>query len=107
MALQIRAAGLPVPEREAMVIPGRRFRADFTWRDQAVVLEVEGGIFSQRNKGGTSGHSSAAGILRDITKSNLYTLHGWRLIRAAAPHVRNGEALGWVADALGVEIGGR
>lgn len=107
MALQIRAAGLPVPEREAMVIPGRRFRADFTWRDQAVVLEVEGGIFSQRNKGGTSGHSSAAGILRDIRKGNLYTLHGWRLIRAAAPHVRNGEALGWVADALGVEIGGR
>jgi very-short-patch-repair endonuclease len=104
MALQIRAAGLPTPEREAMVIPGRRFRADFAWRDAAVVLEIEGGIFAQRNRGGTSGHSSAAGILRDIEKSNLYTIHGWRLIRAAAPHVRNGEAIAWVAAALGVEI---
>lgn len=107
MALQIRAAGLPTPEREAMVIPGRRYRSDFAWPAQRVVLEVEGGIFAQRNRGGTSGHSSAAGILRDIEKSNLYTIHGWRLIRAAAPHVRNGEALGWICDALGIDISAR
>ena len=104
MAWQIKAAGLPVPEREVCVIPGRRYRSDFCFRDARLVVEIEGGIFAQRNTGGTSGHSSAAGILRDITKSNAYTLHNWRLIRAAAPHVRNGEALGWVAEALGVEL---
>lgn len=32
----------PSPEREAKIIPGRRYRFDFAWREAKVVASVEG-----------------------------------------------------------------
>lgn len=68
--------GLPEPEREAVIIPGRKFRADFWYSRASLVIECEGGTF-----GKISGHNSGVGIERDCTKSRLYSLHGIRLYR--------------------------
>ena len=42
---QIVDAMLPLPEREKEFIKGRKFRADFLWRKERVIAEVNGGTF--------------------------------------------------------------
>ncbi len=59
-ALQIRALKLPEPEREVCLIPGRKFRCDFVWREQKVVFEGNGCSWVK------AGHSSLAGIEREF-----------------------------------------
>jgi len=93
----IRAHRLPEPEREYAFVPGRKFRADFAYPDAGLLIEVEGGT---RGRGG---HSTHDGISRDIEKSNLATLGGWRLLRCSSEQVTNGQCVLWIAAALGIE----
>lgn len=73
-----KAAGLPAPTPEYLfAAPERRYRADFAWPDQRVMLEVEGGIW---RKGGGA-HSHPTNILRDMERTNEATVRGWRLLR--------------------------
>ena len=65
---------LPTPERECHLIPERRFRWDFCWREQKVAVELQGGIFS----GGR--HTRGAGYILDMEKNNLAVLSGWRVL---------------------------
>jgi len=94
LVFQIRAAKLPPPEREAVLIPGRRFRADLCWRDQKLVCEVDGGCFVAGR------HSRGMGVTSDCEKHNLLTLAGWRVLRVTNVHVRDGSALRWLEEAL-------
>jgi hypothetical protein len=105
MALQLRAAKLDF----GMVRQWRPFADvgylyDFAWpwpvMDQdtperpTVVLEVEGGIWT----GGA--HARGSGITRDILKGNRAALAGMLYLRATAAHVKSGQALAWVEQAL-------
>lgn len=76
-------AGLPEPERELKLIPGRKFRCDFVWRlgGSGVVVEVDGGQYAAM--GGR--HNSDA----DREKINLLTLHGWRVLRYSGSMIEN------------------
>ena len=93
-AFQATAAGLPTFEREVMAIPGRKFRFDFCWREARLLVEINGGTFTQ------GGHSTGLGIRRDYEKSNLAVLAGWRVLVFDAKAVRSGEALEVVRKAL-------
>lgn len=42
-AFQVKAAGLPEPEREYRAIKGRKFRFDFAWVERKLLVEVNGG----------------------------------------------------------------
>ena len=42
LAFQMRAAGLPEPEREYRFHEKRRYRADFAWPDHRLLVEGEG-----------------------------------------------------------------
>jgi very-short-patch-repair endonuclease len=98
LLLQIRAVGLPAPEREVTgLIPGRRFRVDFCWRQNVhrLVVELDGGVWM-----GKSRHTSGAGFTRDAEKTNLLTLAGWRVLRVTGEQVRSGQALGWIEQGL-------
>jgi very-short-patch-repair endonuclease len=77
----IESLGYPEPVRQARLVPGRKFQADFSWARRRLVLEVEGGIY----KGGR--HVSPQGFLGDIEKYNLFTALGWRVFRVAAHRV--------------------
>lgn len=92
----IRAAKLPTPETQAQVIPGRRHRFDFAWRDQRLLLEVQGGVWT----GGKHGRGS--GIIKDQEKLNLAAINGWRVLQVSANHIRDGKALLWIQQALGL-----
>ena len=86
-ASQVRALGLPEPEREVCVIPGRRFRWDFCFREAKLLVEINGGTFTR------GGHSTGLGIRRDYEKCNLAQLAGWRVLSFDGEAVKSGEAV--------------
>ena len=93
----MRLLGLPEPEREYRFDAVRKFRLDFAWPALKLGVEVEGGIY----RGG--GHTHVKDLKRDMEKSNLLTLAGWRLLRFHGDQVRSGEAIALIARALGAE----
>jgi very-short-patch-repair endonuclease len=60
----------------------RKWRADFCWPDQQIVLEVQGGAFS----GGR--HTRGAGYQVDLQKSALLIAGGWQFYGFTAGMVR-------------------
>jgi very-short-patch-repair endonuclease len=94
LAWQMRMAGVLTPEREVALIPKRRFRADFCWRVQRLVCEVDGGTFVSGR------HSRGMGQASDCEKRNLLVLAGWRVLSVTTLHVRDGSALAWIEQAL-------
>ena len=93
--LQVRVLGLPIPEREFRFFPKRRWRADFAWPDQKLLVEIEGGVFS------VGRHNRPMGFIKDCEKYNYAVLLGYRLLRFAPPHVTSGDAINCVCLALG------
>src|SRR4051812_26009325 len=94
LAYQIRVAKLPVPAREFVFAPPRRWRFDFAWLDRALAVEVEGGIFMAGR------HSRGAGFRADAEKYNTATLMGWRVLKFTDREIKTGEALTWIQRAL-------
>jgi len=94
LALQIRALGLPEPVREYRAIPGRKFRYDFCWEKERLLVEVNGGTYTK------GAHSTGQGIARDYEKANLATLDGWRVLMFDGKAVKNGEAVETIRKAL-------
>ena len=95
LAFQIRAAELPEPEREYRFYPERRFRADFAFVKQRLLIEINGGLYMPR-----SGHRTAKGVLRDMTKANLAALGGWLYLQFSADQVQDGSALNIIETVL-------
>ena len=92
----VRAVGLPEPVREYKAIPGRKFRFDFAWVEQKLLVEVQGAIW----KGGEGGHSSGVGIMRDHEKNNLAVINGYRVLYVNGNTIRSGEAVTEIETAL-------
>ena len=94
LAMQIRTLGLPEPIREYPAIKGRKFRFDFAWLEQRLLVEVNGGTFTR------GGHSTGVGIRRDYEKANLAQLAGWRVLSFDGKAVKSGEAVETIRKAL-------
>ena len=94
MAFQIKVAGLPTPEREARLVPGRRFRFDFSWPTEKVALEVDGGEWVQGR------HQRPAGFRSDAEKFSLAAAEGYRVLRATGSMVTDGSALALLEKVL-------
>jgi len=74
--------GIPEWEREGL-IPGRRFRADIFLPQSAICVEVDGFAF----------HKSKQAFQADRMRSNLFTLHGYRLFHAFTKQILDDEML--------------
>lgn len=83
---QLRSARL-VFEREYQAVPSRRFRWDFAFPADDLLVEVQGGIWVK------GGHSTGRGITRDCEKLNCATLSGWRTLAVTGEMIKSGEAL--------------
>ena len=94
LALHIRAAKLPEPEREYRFDPVRRWRFDFAWPAQKVAAECEGGTYS----GGR--HTTGAGFEKDTEKYNAAVLQGWRVLRFTGHAIKAGTALATIETIL-------
>ena len=97
LALQIRALGLPEPIREYQAIKGRKFRFDFAWLEQRLLVEVNGGTYTK------GAHSTGRGIARDYEKANLAVLQGWRVLSFDGKSVKDGTAVEVIRQALEAE----
>ena len=91
-----KSKGLPRPEAELTIIPGRRFRHDFGWPAYRVVIEVQGGVYMR----GKSGHSSGTGIVRDMEKLSLTTVAGWRTIQVQPRDLMTERTAQWLTGLL-------
>ena len=91
LAWQIKAAGLPDPVREyhfaAQPPYKRKFRADFAYIEQRILIEVEGGTWSRGR------HTRPVGFEKDCEKYNLASLLGWRVLRFTGDMIEDGRAL--------------
>jgi len=65
--------GQPVPEFKFH--PDRKWRCDYAWPEQRLVVEIEGGIWT----GGR--HTSGAGFTQDMEKYNALAELGYRILR--------------------------
>lgn len=92
--MQMRAVGLPPPQREYRFAPPRRFRFDFCWPDRMLAVEVEGGTWTKGR------HTRPQGFANDCAKYNLATLNGWQVLRFTRDHIKSGEALDLIEQAL-------
>lgn len=54
---------------------GRKFRADFVHLENKVLIEIEGGIYSNGR------HTRGNGFSNDCDKYNIATIFGWKVIR--------------------------
>ena len=100
LAAQLRLMGLddrwpwPEPEREYRFAPGRRYRADFAWPEQRVLVECEGG-------GWTGGrHTRGTGFEADLAKYALAQRLGYNVVRVSQRMISSGEALATIEAAL-------
>ena len=93
-AFQVRAAGLPEPEREYRFHPTRRWRFDFAWPEAMLAVEIEGGIHTRGR------HTRATGFVRDAEKYNTAGEMGWTVLRAPKPMLDDLSVLDMVARIL-------
>lgn len=87
LAFQLRAAGLPLAEREYRFDPVRRWRFDFAWPEMRVAVEVQGAIYVKGK------HSTGRGIEKDHEKANAAVLAGWKVLQYSRVPIESGEAL--------------
>lgn len=73
---------------------GREWRADFAFKRERVLVEVDGGGWVRGR------HHRPAGFAADCEKHNTAALAGWLVVRVTPEHVRSGEALSWIRAAL-------
>ena len=106
LAVQTRLANLPEPQRQAKLIPGRRWVWDFAWDripsrayrgltlQRRIAVEVHGGIWGKGRKNATRlGHATGTGLERDFKKANAACLAGYRTLFFSTAMVKSGEAI--------------
>jgi hypothetical protein len=76
----------PSYEREKKgLIPGRRFRADFYFKDLNLVVEIDG---VGRDGGRPSAHTTATGVSYDRERDACFGLAGYRVLRFTTHHFK-------------------
>lgn len=80
--------------RQYPFLSGRKFRADFAFPEQMLLIEVDGGLYIQ------GGHSRGAARESDLERDALAMLAGWRTLRVSPRHVKDGRAIAWIAELL-------
>ena len=91
---QMKAIGLK-PETEFRFHDTRRWRADFAFPDKMVLVEFEGGVYTQGR------HTRGKGFEADCEKYSEAAAMGYRVLRFTAKHVKSGLAFELIEKSLG------
>lgn len=86
--------GLPEPTCEYVFAPPRKWRADFAWKKERILVEIEGGIYT----GGY--HVSIKGYTGDCEKYNYASMLGWVVLRFTPPMLYDGTAMRMIGIAF-------
>ena len=82
-------------EQEFKFHPTRKWRADFHLKGKKVLVEVEGGIWSNGR------HTRGKGYLGDLEKYNEATMMGYQVIRFSTEQVKSGKAIEQIEKMVG------
>jgi very-short-patch-repair endonuclease len=93
LATVLHQAGLPEPEREYLWWPGRKFRADFSYPERRILIEVQGGSWGK-------GHSRADRYAEDRVRQAEAQMRGWVVIEVTPVMIEDGRALSLIERAL-------
>lgn len=80
--------------KEYRFAPDRRFKADYALPQIKVLVEVEGGVFTNGR------HVRGTGYVSDLEKYNLAALLGFRVYRFTPKQVKSGEAMRFLKKAV-------
>ena len=94
LALQLRANKIEF-EREAALIPGRKWRVDFLI-NPSLVVEVHGATWQR------GAHARGGGLERDYAKINALVLAGYSVLQYSTAMVIKGDAIRDVMRVMGV-----
>ncbi len=81
-------------EQEFRFNPDRRWKADFRIEGYQILVEVEGGAFSNGR------HTRGEGYTADCEKYSVAAIHGWTVIRGTTKQVQSGLVLNWIEEAM-------
>mgnify|MGYP002652042994 CR=1 FL=1 len=87
----LRALGIGF-EHEYKFHPTRKWRADFLISDTKILVEVEGGIWSQGR------HTRGTGYIGDMEKYNAAAILGFQVLRFSTQQVKSGLAVQQIAQ---------
>lgn len=73
--MRLKAAGLPVPEKQFKFHPTRKWTADFAYPKYKILIEIEGGVWISGR------HTRGAGFINDCEKYSQAAILGWRVLR--------------------------
>ena len=82
-------------ESEFKFHPTRKWRADFHLKGKKILVEVEGGIWSNGR------HTRGKGYLGDLEKYNEATMMGYQVIRFSTEQVKSGKAIEQIEKMVG------
>lgn len=91
---QLRRRGIPEPEREVMLVPGRRYRWDLVWEGVKVCVEVQGGTWH------SGAHSRGPGQRRDAEKANGAIVAGYKPFSCTSDMIHDQTFADMLADVL-------
>lgn len=81
-----------------MFHPSRKWRFDYAWADLKIALEIHGGVFTNGR------HVRGKGFTEDKVKMNSAQLLGWIVIEATTEHVKSGQMLAWITEAIKLRV---
>ena len=82
-------------EQEFQFHPTRKWRADFHLKGRKILVEVEGGIWSNGR------HTRVKGYLGDLEKYNAATMMDYQVIRFSTEQVKSGKAIEQILKLIG------
>lgn len=90
----------PQPTPEYAFAPPRKWRTDFCWIEQRLMVEMQGGTWNRGR------HSRGKGMTDDYEKANAATLQGWRTLYYTTDMLSADPiaVIGQVCAALGVPM---
>ena len=94
-ALQCKALKL-TPETQFKFCETRRWKSDFAFPAQKLLIEIEGGIWQK------SRHTTGTGFTNDCEKYNEAALLGYRVLRFTTDMVKDGKAIETLFAALNI-----
>ena len=94
LANQLRALKIGF-EQEFKFHPKRKWRADFHLVEKRILIEVEGGIWSNGR------HTRGKGYIGDMEKYNSATMMGYQVIRFSTEQVKSGLAVKQIEKMVG------
>lgn len=82
--------GLPEPVAEYQFAPPRKWRADWCFAEMDVLVEIEGGSWTNGR------HTRGLGFEADIVKYAEATCRGWFILRVTPQMVEDGRLFEWL-----------